>query len=292
MAEFPAKRYSWYPRYPADFIDGTLGLSLEEKGAYAIVLDLIYDRRGAVADDPRYLAGVCGCSIRKWRQVRARLIETGKLVTRGDRLSNERAEFELEISSKTTRKLAESGSKGGHKRAENERELRKNNDLAEATLKLARGRGEEKREEESSSSLRSEKDSSDLFGESAGEEPASSEEASAAGQGRRPYPPWFEAIWTAYPATKRKTAKVAVFREVQKAIKRDGYLPDRLLVAVEAYARHAAAEGWLDGGDDFTKAPETFFRQGAYEAFLDGAGPGQAAGSKPPRRGARIDTTG
>lgn len=34
-----AKR-PWYKRYPSDFIAGTIGLSLEEKGAYSVCLDL------------------------------------------------------------------------------------------------------------------------------------------------------------------------------------------------------------------------------------------------------------
>ena len=77
----------WYRRYGSDFIAGTLGLSLEEKGAYSIVLDLIYDRRRPIPDDARYIAGVCGCSVRKWtaikfkrRFVKLLLIETDLFV--------------------------------------------------------------------------------------------------------------------------------------------------------------------------------------------------------------------
>ena len=39
----------WYKRYPADFIAGTLQLSLDEKDAYSVVIDLLYDR-GAPED--------------------------------------------------------------------------------------------------------------------------------------------------------------------------------------------------------------------------------------------------
>ena len=28
----------WYRRYPADFINGTFGMTLEEKGAYSLIL--------------------------------------------------------------------------------------------------------------------------------------------------------------------------------------------------------------------------------------------------------------
>jgi len=69
----------WYKRCGADFIHGTMSLSLEEKGAYSLCLDLIYDRGGPIPDDARWLSGVCGVSIRKWNALRERLIEAGKI---------------------------------------------------------------------------------------------------------------------------------------------------------------------------------------------------------------------
>lgn len=128
----------WYKRYGADFVHGTLGMSLEEKGAYSIVLDLIYDRQGPIPDDARYIAGACGCSVRKWNAIRERLIAIGKIVVRDDTISNFRAEKELENSAKTSRKLAESGRKGGEKSGETRRENKENNNLAEARLEKKR----------------------------------------------------------------------------------------------------------------------------------------------------------
>lgn len=125
----------WYKRYGADFVHGTLELTLEEKGAYSLCLDLIYDRGGPIPDDARWLAGVCGVSLRKWASLRDRLIATGKLVAVSDGLTNLRAEKELETAAKTARKHAENGAKGGDKRAENEAATRENNDLAQARLK-------------------------------------------------------------------------------------------------------------------------------------------------------------
>ncbi|PZQ13650.1 MAG: hypothetical protein DI565_14000 [Ancylobacter novellus] len=125
----------WYPRYGADFVHGTMGLSLEEKGAYSLCLDLIYDRGGPIPDDARWLAGVCGVSVRKWGALRQRLLEVGKLVLRETGLSNVRAENELENSAKIARKHAENGAKGGNKRAENALASSENNDLAQAGLK-------------------------------------------------------------------------------------------------------------------------------------------------------------
>jgi uncharacterized protein YdaU (DUF1376 family) len=128
----------WYKRYGADFVHGTLGLTLEQKGAYSLCLDLIYDRGGPIPDDARWLAGVCGCSVRKWNSIRALLLEAGKLVEIDGRLTNFRAEKEIENAAKTSRKLAESGAKGGAKRAEKLGDYSENNDLYEAELKHTR----------------------------------------------------------------------------------------------------------------------------------------------------------
>lgn len=112
-------RRPWYKRYGGDFVLGTMSLSLEEKGAYSLCLDLIYDRGGPIPDDARWLAGVCGVSLRKWRSIRDRLIETGKLVEKDGHLMNARAGRELAERADEAEEHAENGAKGGRKRAEN-----------------------------------------------------------------------------------------------------------------------------------------------------------------------------
>lgn len=128
----------WYRRCGADFIHGTMNLSLEEKGAYSLCLDLIYDRGGAIPDDARWLSGICNVSIRKWGALRQRLLDLGKLTLSDGRLSNARAELEIVSSELSSRKLSESGAKGGRKRAENEANAKENNHLDEAGLKHIR----------------------------------------------------------------------------------------------------------------------------------------------------------
>lgn len=129
----------WYKRYGADFVFGTMGLSLEERGAYSICLDLIYDRQGPIPDDARYLAGVCGVSVRKWNSLRDRLVIAGKLHPVDGTLSNSRAVIELENAAKTARKLAENGAKGGNKSAETRQKPNDNNETVQAPLKPTRG---------------------------------------------------------------------------------------------------------------------------------------------------------
>lgn len=118
----------WHRRYHSDALAGMLSLTLEERGAYQTVLDLIYDRGGPIADNERLLAGYMNCSIRKWRTLRAALIEQGKLIASEGTLTNPRAEKQLENDAKTARKLAENGAKGGRKKAENAKNANENNE--------------------------------------------------------------------------------------------------------------------------------------------------------------------
>lgn len=128
----------WYRRFPDNFIAGTAGLTLEEKGAYSLVLDLIYVCGGPIPDEPRYIAGVCNCSVRKWNAIRERLLDLGKISIVDGHLTNARAEKELENAAKDARELAENGAKGGNKTAENRRTFNKNKPLGAAPVQHAR----------------------------------------------------------------------------------------------------------------------------------------------------------
>jgi len=71
--------YAWYKRNTQDALDGMIVLTLEERGAYNTLLDLMYQRGGNLPDDARWLAGWMGCSLRKWASLRASLIAKGKI---------------------------------------------------------------------------------------------------------------------------------------------------------------------------------------------------------------------
>lgn len=113
----------YYKAYPRDFIEGTIGLSFEVKCAYRVVLDLVYMQGGNLPDDARYIAGLLGCSIRKWKSIRDELVETGKLAVSGEFLTNYRAVSELETLSKLQ-----------DKQRENASTPRKNKDLEKPSL--------------------------------------------------------------------------------------------------------------------------------------------------------------
>lgn len=154
----------WYKRYPSNFIQGTMDLTLEERGAYSLVLDLIYDRGGPIPNDPRWLAGVCRISVRKWNAILDRLLQEdedgkAKLYQARGRLGNLKADFELEKASKTRRNLSENGVKGAEKRAEKEAELRKNNTLPIQGLDVGLDAGPQHRARDQSTEDRGKKES-------------------------------------------------------------------------------------------------------------------------------------
>ncbi len=117
----------YYKRYPRDLIEGTIGMSLELKGAYGLVLDLIYMQGGALPDDSRYISGLLGCTVRKWKSIRKELLKLNKIYMNGELLSNYRADNELETLRKFQFNQAEKG-----------RRSNKNKDLRETTVKPAR----------------------------------------------------------------------------------------------------------------------------------------------------------
>lgn len=108
----------YYKAYPRDFIEGTIGMDFETKAAYRLILDLIYMQGGSLPDDPRYISGLLGCSVKKWSSLRKTLISAGKIEVRGDYLGNLRADKELETLGKFQ-----------DKQRENRSRPNKNNDL-------------------------------------------------------------------------------------------------------------------------------------------------------------------
>ena len=134
-------RLEWHPRYHRDALDGMARMSLEDRGAYTTLLDMMYDRAGPVPDEDRMIAGLMLISTRAWRSIRERLISAGKIevveTPHGPALFNERAGNELEKQTNRSRKNAESGAKGGRKRPVYPPKVSGNNDNGEATASLS-----------------------------------------------------------------------------------------------------------------------------------------------------------
>lgn len=101
----------YYKAYPRDFFEGTRGMDGELKGAYRLVLDLIYQHGGSLQNDERHIAGELGYSVRKWNSLLARLVAAGKLQCELGIISNFRATLEVDKSAVFQGKQRENGTK-------------------------------------------------------------------------------------------------------------------------------------------------------------------------------------
>ena len=82
----------WYKRDPKAALEGMAELTLEECGAYNIVLDLIYRNGGKLLDDDRFICGWMRCDMRIWRRIKNRLLERQKVYIEDGFLRNKKAD--------------------------------------------------------------------------------------------------------------------------------------------------------------------------------------------------------
>lgn len=76
-----SKRENFYRRGPSKALSGMIGLSLEERGVYNTIIDLLYSTWRPLEDNRAYIAGWCGCAVQKVNPIINRLIEKGRLIT-------------------------------------------------------------------------------------------------------------------------------------------------------------------------------------------------------------------
>ncbi len=87
----------WYKRDPHAALQGMMGLTLDERGAYNTVLDLVYAHDGRLPDNDREIASWLRVDIKRWRRIRKRLIEKGKLYPYAGELHNRKADEVCEM---------------------------------------------------------------------------------------------------------------------------------------------------------------------------------------------------
>jgi uncharacterized protein YdaU (DUF1376 family) len=125
----------WYKRDPDAALSGMMGLSLEERGAYNTVLDLIYTRDGNLPDDERFVAGWLGVDVRVWRRIKNRLIDLGKLYVTEGMLRNSRADVEVLSALSRVGSAQDAGRASARSKARKSHgQSHENNNLASATV--------------------------------------------------------------------------------------------------------------------------------------------------------------
>lgn len=111
----------WYKRDPNAALQGMACLSLEERGAYNTILDLLYARDGHLPDNEAELSRLMHCDVRVWRRVRRRLMDLGKLYVNGGNLHNARADDEINYALTRIAKTKLAGLKGAEVRRQQRR---------------------------------------------------------------------------------------------------------------------------------------------------------------------------
>jgi uncharacterized protein YdaU (DUF1376 family) len=128
-------RIPYHKRYHGDILTAYMGMSLEERGAYDTLLELMYDRGGDVPNDPRWLAGWFGVSLRKANLLITTLLDKHKIyLSAAGTFRNRRADNELENLAKTSRIQAERRIKPQDNSHENTSASNSFNDLQEPPL--------------------------------------------------------------------------------------------------------------------------------------------------------------
>lgn len=173
---------TWHKRYHMDALDGMRSLTLEQRGAYTTILDLIYLRGGSVPDDAMFISGWMGVFPKTWNRIRKALIGAGKLIAEGGLLTNPRATKEVVLSKARSVENKTNGRFGGLA-------SKKNNDLPEANARQTKTQNETpegKKIESQSSSQDAFKENVICFESALRSPPSAGESGLKPGQEERP----------------------------------------------------------------------------------------------------------
>ena len=120
----------WYKRDPDAALTGFFELTLEERGAYGTVLDLIYARDGNLPDDDKFIAGFLRSDVRVWRRIKKVLLARGKITIEDGIIRNFRATSEILTALSRIGSASDAGVASGiSRRRKSEAKLNKNNAL-------------------------------------------------------------------------------------------------------------------------------------------------------------------
>ena len=69
----------WYKHDPAAFLEGTTELTLEERGAYIVLIDLLYARAPANHVTDELVMSAAGINRQRWNRLKTSLMAKGKI---------------------------------------------------------------------------------------------------------------------------------------------------------------------------------------------------------------------
>ena len=106
----------FYKRDPDRALSGMAEMTLEQRGAYNSILDLLYSRDGDVPDDDRRVARMITCHWREYARVKSELIALGKVWVEGGKLRAKRVQETIKEASDFAQDQSKRAADGWQKR--------------------------------------------------------------------------------------------------------------------------------------------------------------------------------
>jgi uncharacterized protein YdaU (DUF1376 family) len=205
-----AGEMDWYRRFHFKALEGMRELTLQERGAYNTILDLLYSRDGDLPNDDDLIRRLVGCHMNEWRAVKSKLIRAGKIWDSSGKLMAKRVESEL----KYRANFSETQSKRAGKRWEKSENTDENNDPSMPSAALPGHMPNKNQNQNQNQNQSQNQKRKSPPPEAAGAPPlrgqGSKQESAAAAAG-------FAEFWLAYP---KKVSKPAAMRAYKQALKR------------------------------------------------------------------------
>jgi len=96
----------WYKHDPAAFLEGTVELTLEERGAYIVLIDLLYARAPINHVTDELVMSAARINRQRWNRLKISLIAKGKVQESDGHLTVNRFKKVLENFQETSKKVA------------------------------------------------------------------------------------------------------------------------------------------------------------------------------------------
>ncbi len=112
MGKIPMQQW-----YPDAHIADTGTLTLEEQGAYRLLMDHLWIKGGHLPDNDKEIARLLRIPVKKWQKIKVRL--DGYLLIAEGNITQKRLQRDYKSAVNKSKTNAENGRKGGQKTAEN-----------------------------------------------------------------------------------------------------------------------------------------------------------------------------
>jgi len=111
MSKIPMQQW-----YPDSHIADTANLTLEEQGAYRLLMDHMWIKGGSIRNDDKEVARMLRISVKRWLKIKLRLADY--LIIELGIISQKRIQKDYKKACETSKKNAENGKVGGLRTAE------------------------------------------------------------------------------------------------------------------------------------------------------------------------------